>query len=85
MGTTINRHGANAPEEAGTSSSPSITSACTRRRIFGFKVPCAVEELNAAAIELLKRQGFLEAYVRPIAWRGSEMMDLSAKATASPW
>lgn len=49
--------------------------------ILGFKVPYSVEELDAATIELLKRQGFSEAYVRPIAWRGSEMMGVSAQAT----
>ncbi|NLS04508.1 branched-chain amino acid aminotransferase [Rhizobium sp. P32RR-XVIII] len=49
--------------------------------ILGFKVPYSVEELDAATIELLKRQSFSEAYVRPIAWRGSEMMGVSAQAT----
>ncbi|ULJ72744.1 branched-chain amino acid aminotransferase [Rhizobium gallicum] len=48
--------------------------------ILGFKVPYSVEELDAATIELLKRQGFSEAYVRPIAWRGSEMMGISAQS-----
>jgi branched-chain amino acid aminotransferase len=48
--------------------------------ILGFKVPYSVEELDAATIELLKRQGFSEAYVRPIAWRGSEMMGVSAQS-----
>lgn len=48
--------------------------------IMGFKIPYSVEELDAATNELLKRQGFSEAYVRPIAWRGSEMMGVSAQA-----
>jgi branched-chain amino acid aminotransferase len=47
--------------------------------ILGFKVPYSVEELDAATIELLKRQGFADAYVRPIAWRGSESMGVSAQ------
>ena len=47
--------------------------------ILGFKIPYSVEELDAATVELLKRQGFSEAYVRPIAWRGSEMMGVSAQ------
>jgi branched-chain amino acid aminotransferase len=47
--------------------------------LMGFKVPYSVAELDAATIELLKRQGFSDAYVRPIAWRGSEMMGVSAQ------
>ena len=47
--------------------------------IMGFKIPYSVAELDAATIELLKRQGFSDAYVRPIAWRGSEMMGVSAQ------
>ncbi|WP_097142272.1 branched-chain amino acid aminotransferase [Rhizobium subbaraonis] len=48
--------------------------------VLGFKIPYSVEELDAASVELLKRQGFSEAYVRPIAWRGSEMMGVSAQS-----
>ncbi|MCA1442933.1 branched-chain amino acid aminotransferase [Ensifer sp. IC4062] len=47
--------------------------------ILGFKIPYSVEELDGASNELLKRQGFSEAYVRPIAWRGSEQMGVSAQ------
>ncbi|OCP09227.1 MULTISPECIES: branched-chain amino acid aminotransferase [unclassified Ensifer] len=47
--------------------------------ILGFKIPYSVEELDAASVELLKRQGLSEAYVRPIAWRGSESMGVSAQ------
>ncbi|CDM58556.1 MULTISPECIES: branched-chain amino acid aminotransferase [Rhizobium] len=52
----------------------------TSAQILGFKVPYSVAELDAATIELLKRQGFSDAYVRPIAWRGSEMMGVSAQS-----
>ncbi|MDY8108991.1 branched-chain amino acid aminotransferase [Fulvimarina sp. 2208YS6-2-32] len=48
-------------------------------RILGFKVPYSAETLDAATNELLKRQGFVDAYVRPVAWRGSEMMGVSAQ------
>jgi branched-chain amino acid aminotransferase len=51
----------------------------TSANLMGFKIPYTVEELDAATIELLKRQGFSDAYVRPIAWRGSEMMGVSAQ------
>ncbi|MBO0904537.1 branched-chain amino acid aminotransferase [Jiella sonneratiae] len=48
-------------------------------RILGFKVPYSAGEIDAATTELLARQGFSDAYVRPIAWRGSEMMGVSAQ------
>jgi branched-chain amino acid aminotransferase len=48
--------------------------------ILGFKAPYFVEELDVATVEFLARQGFSDAYVRPIAWRGSEMMGVSAQA-----
>ncbi|EAU41802.1 branched-chain amino acid aminotransferase [Fulvimarina pelagi HTCC2506] len=48
-------------------------------RILGFKIPYGAEEIDAATNELLKRQDFTDAYVRPVAWRGSEMMGVSAQ------
>jgi branched-chain amino acid aminotransferase len=49
-------------------------------RILGFKIPFTVEEINDASRKLLAKQGFQDAYVRPIAWRGSESMGVSAQA-----
>ena len=48
-------------------------------RILGFDIPYSVEVLDAACEELLKRMNFVDAYVRPVAWRGSEMMGVSAQ------
>lgn len=48
-------------------------------RILGFKIPYSVEEIDDACRELLKKQGFEDAYVRPIAWRGSESLGVSAQ------
>jgi branched-chain amino acid aminotransferase len=48
-------------------------------RILGFKIPYGVEEIDDACRTLLKKQGFKDAYVRPIAWRGSEQMGVSAQ------
>ena len=45
------------------------------------KIPYTVAEIDAACRETLKKQGFTDAYVRPIAWRGSEMMGVSAQQT----
>ncbi len=48
-------------------------------RILDFEVPWSVAEIDAAKAEVLKRNDFVDAYVRPIAWRGSEMMGVSAQ------
>ncbi|MEO3385180.1 branched-chain amino acid aminotransferase [Mesorhizobium sp. CAU 1741] len=48
-------------------------------RILGFTIPYSVDEIDDACRTLLKMQGFSDAYVRPIAWRGSEMMGVSAQ------
>ena len=45
----------------------------------GFEIPWSVEEIDEACRETLKRQGLTNAYVRPVAWRGSEMMGVSAQ------
>jgi branched-chain amino acid aminotransferase len=44
------------------------------------KIPYTVAEIDAACRETLRRQGFADAYVRPIAWRGSEMMGVAAQS-----
>lgn len=49
-------------------------------RILDFEIPYTVQEIDDACNETLKRQGFTDAYVRPIAWRGSEMMGVSAQS-----
>jgi branched-chain amino acid aminotransferase len=49
-------------------------------RILGFAIPWSVAEIDAACRELLKKQGFSDAYVRPIAWRGSEQMGVAAQS-----
>jgi branched-chain amino acid aminotransferase len=48
--------------------------------ILGFTIPYGEEVINDACRELLRKQGFTDAYVRPIAWRGSEMMGVAAQA-----
>ncbi len=52
----------------------------TSAEILGFEIPYSVREIDDACIALLNKQGFKDAYVRPIAWRGSEMMGVSAQA-----
>ncbi len=46
--------------------------------ILGFKIPYAAEQIDAITMDLLKRNNLTNAYVRPIAWRGSEEMGVAA-------
>ena len=48
-------------------------------RLLGFRIPYSVQEVDDACRQLLQAQGFSDAYVRPIAWRGSEQMGVSAQ------
>src|ERR1700740_2224741 len=45
------------------------------------KIPFTPDQIDDACRSTLKKQGFSDAYVRPIAWRGSEMMGVSAQTT----
>ncbi|MGA2126422.1 MAG: branched-chain amino acid aminotransferase [Xanthobacteraceae bacterium] len=44
-----------------------------------FEIPYSVAEIDAAKQLVLERNGRKDAYVRPVAWRGSEMMGVSAQ------
>ena len=46
-----------------------------------FYLPVSVDALNQACEEVLQRNNLTDAYLRPIAWRGSEAMGISAQAT----
>jgi branched-chain amino acid aminotransferase len=48
-------------------------------KILGFEIPFGVEAIDAACYEVIKANGIVDGYVRPIAWRGSEMMGVSAQ------
>jgi branched-chain amino acid aminotransferase len=45
----------------------------------GFDIPYSPETINAAKRETLARTGLKDAYLRPLAWRGSEQMGVSAQ------
>jgi branched-chain amino acid aminotransferase len=51
--------------------------------ILGFDIPYGVDELDAACREVLKANNLVDAYMRPVAWRGSEQMGVTA-GTAAP-
>jgi branched-chain amino acid aminotransferase len=50
--------------------------------LLGFKIPWTLEQIEQATLDTVAAQGYSNAYVRPVAWRGSEMMGVSAQETA---
>ena len=61
-------------------------------KLLGFDIPFSADAIDAACNEVLKANGLTDAYIRPIAWRGSEMLAVSAQQTkihlaiaAWPW
>jgi len=50
-------------------------------RWLDFEIPYSVAEIDAAKRLVLEKNGQRDAYVRPVAWRGSEMMAVSAQNT----
>jgi len=47
----------------------------------GFKIPYTEEQINFASNKIVSTQSVKNGYVRPVAWRGSEMMAVSAQKT----
>ena len=47
----------------------------------GFKIPYSEDEINKESKKIVLAQNVLNGYVRPVAWRGSEMMAISAQKT----
>jgi branched-chain amino acid aminotransferase len=47
--------------------------------ILDFEIPYSLAELDAAKQLVVDRNGFEDCYVRPVAWRGSEMMAVAAQ------
>lgn len=50
-------------------------------RILGFEVPYTADEIDAATNQVIEAAGGGDLYIRPIAWRGSEQMGVSAQAS----
>ena len=46
-----------------------------------FEIPFSEDEINKASKQIVKIQKVQNGYVRPVAWRGSEMMAVSAQQT----
>lgn len=47
--------------------------------LLDFQIPYSVEEIDAATRKLLEVNDIGDGYVRPLAWRGSEMMGVSGQ------
>jgi branched-chain amino acid aminotransferase len=61
-------------------------------QLLGFEIPYSVEEIDQACREVLAANQLEDAYMRPLAWRGSEQMGVSAQGSkihlaisAWPW
>ncbi len=56
---------------------------CARLRksaeLIGFEIPYTPEELAKASDEVIAKNGFKEAYIRPFAFRGSKIMGVAGK------
>lgn len=50
-------------------------------QLLDFEIPFSHETINRAKDETLKAMSLSDAYVRPVAWRGSEIMGVTAQAS----
>jgi branched-chain amino acid aminotransferase len=50
--------------------------------ILDFEIPYSVAEIDAAKRLVIEKDGIPNAYVRPVAWRGSEQLSVSAQNNA---
>ncbi len=48
-------------------------------QVLDFEIPYTAAEIDEAKRLVIARNGLVDAYVRPVAWRGSEMMGVSAQ------
>lgn len=48
-------------------------------KILDFELPYSADELDDACREVLKKNNLVNAYMRPVAWRGSEEMGVPAR------
>jgi len=50
-------------------------------RLLGFEIPYTRAQINQACIDVMAANNLTEAYIRPLAWRGSEQLAVSAQQT----
>ncbi len=49
--------------------------------LLGFDLPYSADVLNTATRDAVRAQHIVNGYIRPVAWRGSEMMAIAAQQT----
>ena len=49
--------------------------------VLDMKIPFTAEQINQATYETIRANNLTDCYVRPLAWRGSEMMGVAAQST----
>jgi branched-chain amino acid aminotransferase len=50
-------------------------------KVLDFEIPYSVAEIDKASRAVVRANGLVDGYVRPLAWRGSEQMGVAAQAT----
>ena len=50
-------------------------------RQLGFSIPYSVEDIDLASQQIVAKLDLSDGYLRPVAWRGSELMGVSAQNT----
>jgi branched-chain amino acid aminotransferase len=50
-------------------------------KLLGFEIPFSAQQIDDACIAVLAANNLSDAYVRPLAWRGSEQLAVSAQQT----
>src|SRR5436190_12161948 len=48
-------------------------------KIMDFEIPYSVDEIDEATVETCKKNNLEDCYIRPIAWRGSEQIGVTAQ------
>ena len=46
-------------------------------QVLGFDIPWTADQIDAACDAVLRANGLTDAYLRPVAWRGAEMMGIA--------
>lgn len=49
--------------------------------LIGMDMPWTPEQIDQAKLDVLKANNLTDAYIRPVAWRGSEQMGIAARQT----